>query len=1269
MNARRGYLPLLVLGFFSLASQALLFRDVIASFGYSELGIAVFYATWLLWIAVGARAGRNDGLLGERLATRFPSAVLVYVPVFVLQHVLMTHARPLAGVPSYEAFPQALMLAWMFLLNAPVSLLTGWLFPLACRWAETRNPLPVARVYALETLGASAGGLFVTGLLAAHASSQVVFAWVCVAALAALLVPLGRHGKAYAAVYVLVLSGTLGGDVPGVLGNWWTGLEDRAAWSRLLPVDAYGGSVSTAHGRYLYGEREGQFLVMAGSGICESFPGGDHAAEVAALHIAQHPSAQEVLVFGPGSLGISGALCSLPGVTRVTWMHPDPEYPAAVSGLLQGWLPGKLELIPQDFGIFTRQGDRCFDLILLNLPEVTTLTVNRYCTVEFLASLKNILAPGGVVGVRISGGANYLGEELAELGATMVATLRNQFMNMVIKPGDETWLLASDGEGLSQSAAVLKERFAAVPGGPAMYPPEGLSLLYPEDRVHFQEEVYRRVLDSVPAADHINTEGAPKALRNGLFLLLKQAEWRAFSRVLRQVLGAGAWLFVLPILLYGVFRVVFLLKGAGTRESLFDSHFVIAATGFVSMAFNIVLLLVYQSRFGSLFVEIGLVTSLFMLGGSLGCVALNIALRRSEGPVLVRVMLACLTAQCLGLLAVAPLYDWSKPVWLALFVVGGVFTGAYFPGVARQAALRGIHVARTGANLETYDTLGGALGAFLTGLFLLPVLGAAGTVVLLAALIGVSALPLLLADRRIVHRGDWLDRSARPLGYTLAGVAVYVLVISKILSTVEAGQQRRSLEDMARTLTGVATLRKESAPRSGGSRRDYLVVSGEGECPLGYVLGSGAWAARVDGYGGPLQVLLYTDPQGVLLDYEMTRHAETPAYLRMVEKEKMGLLGRNLFDADPFAGVDAVSGATVTSLAVMRALETAGHGFAMEVLHKEFPASAGKAAVKAAQERDFIVLFLLTVAALVLHFRPSLWGRRIIVITSLVVGGIWLNLQFSMQQVTMLAGFQVGAAAWTGAFYLLVIVPVIVLLFGNVYCGYMCPFGALQELAGDILPGGRHLPDNKTWRYGRMVKYIFLFLLVLAYAGVRDGSVLRGDVLITVFSSFREGPVAALAVIVVALSFISNRFWCRNLCPAGAFLALCNGAVLLRRWMPVHYPGYCHLGVTTTAEMDCIRCDRCVVRKTEEKPLFWPRGSRAFNLLYILCVALVLIWACVLSVNATLTLFPETGSPATLGGGKPRDIQVEVFKRLIREDALSDHEADFYTRESLVTPQ
>ena len=52
MKGIRRRLPLLGLGFFSLVSQTLLFRDVVGVFAHNELGIGVYYALRLLWIAL-----------------------------------------------------------------------------------------------------------------------------------------------------------------------------------------------------------------------------------------------------------------------------------------------------------------------------------------------------------------------------------------------------------------------------------------------------------------------------------------------------------------------------------------------------------------------------------------------------------------------------------------------------------------------------------------------------------------------------------------------------------------------------------------------------------------------------------------------------------------------------------------------------------------------------------------------------------------------------------------------------------------------------------------------------------------------------------------------------------------------------------------------------------------------------------------------------------------------------------------------------------------
>ena len=133
---------------------------------------------------------------------------------------------------------------------------------------------------------------------------------------------------------------------------------------------------------------------------------------------------------------------------------------------------------------------------------------------------------------------------------------------------------------------------------------------------------------------------------------------------------------------------------------------------------------------------------------------------------------------------------------------------------------------------------------------------------------------------------------------------------------------------------------------------------------------------------------------------------------------------------------------------------------------------------------------------------------------------------------------------------------------------------ALQELLGDFRRRSLATdPNPHVWRYGRVVKYGFLALLAVLFALTRDYGVLGADPLITFFDN--TGGMFSLGIAAVALSLVFRRFWCRSLCPAGAFLALLNGVTLLRRILPRTQVGRCDLGVRSTDELDCLRCDRC----------------------------------------------------------------------------------------------
>ena len=356
----------------------------------------------------------------------------------------------------------------------------------------------------------------------------------------------------------------------------------------------------------------------------------------------------------------------------------------------------------------------------------------------------------------------------------------------------------------------------------------------------------------------------------------------------------------------------------------------------------------------------------------------------------------------------------------------------------------------------------------------------------------------------------------------------------------------------------------------------YYEVSDAAGAPSGYVFPSTGLAKGVAGYNGAIVLAVYVETDGGLKGLRILESNETPVYVQRLAPWLNALPGRNLFEPAPFADVDAATGATVTAEAVLRILERSGPAFAVAALGRSPVQLTEPVSTRTFPDQGFLCLTGLTVAAVFLRYRPNAWLRRVVLLTASVWAGVALNLQYSTQQVFELLTGHVRLNAMTGPQFLLLGVPVVVLLFGNIYCGFLCPFGALQELLGDLRPRGiKTDPSKPSWRYGRAMKYGLLLGLVFAYSVTRDYAALGADPLVTVFSSLRSRTTMAMAAAVCVLAVPYRRFWCRNLCPAGAFLALLGGVRALRGILPAPRPSRCDLGVRDPFELDCIQCDRC----------------------------------------------------------------------------------------------
>lgn len=177
---------------------------------------------------------------------------------------------------------------------------------------------------------------------------------------------------------------------------------------------------------------------------------------------------------------------------------------------------------------------------------------------------------------------------------------------------------------------------------------------------------------------------------------------------------------------------------------------------------------------------------------------------------------------------------------------------------------------------------------------------------------------------------------------------------------------------------------------------------------------------------------------------------------------------------------------------------------------------------------------------------------------------------------------------------LLVAAVALVALLGGAFCGWICPFGAIQEwlyrLRSRFIPWKVTIPKkvDRVLKYGR---YLVLALVLAATYSLGDfifGDYCPWKAAWNIGSEdLAIGGAIVLGLVVVGSLFI-ERFWCRYACPLGGFLGLFNklAPVKLRRAEPTCTgcslcSRKCPMGIdvseaTVVSDTSCIRCLECV---------------------------------------------------------------------------------------------
>lgn len=356
--------------------------------------------------------------------------------------------------------------------------------------------------------------------------------------------------------------------------------------------------------------------------------------------------------------------------------------------------------------------------------------------------------------------------------------------------------------------------------------------------------------------------------------------------------------------------------------------------------------------------------------------------------------------------------------------------------------------------------------------------------------------------------------------------------------------------------------------------------------------------------GKPIDTLVGIDLEGRVTGLAIVHHEE-PILAVGIQPERLRRFtdqyrGKSAFDRiavgakrEGYVQVDTISGATITVMVqnatVMRSArqvaESRGIQSSVSAAEPGLPALRLPAMFRAPSPEEpvwttvwrgrvleiALLLVGLVILTLILIFQDSLarrprlvtWVRNAFLLYTLIFLGWYALAQLTVINALTFVHALTRQFNWEQflidpmLFILWSFVAVTLLLWGRgVYCGWLCPFGALQELVNKIAQRFKapqlEFPEvvhERLWA----VKYVILILLFGVSLQSMGEAAIYAEVepFKTTFGLrfAREWPFVLYAGALIAITMFNRKFFCKYLCPLGAALAIPGRFRLFDWWL------------------------------------------------------------------------------------------------------------------------
>ena len=726
-----------LIGFTAIVTQIIFMREFLVVFYGNEITIGFIFAGWFI-----------AGSLGSWLLGRFSDKINPKIVVFSLCQIGLSILLPLSILEirsiksilhfgSGEVIPLLPMFLSSFLILLPVCLLLGFMFSLSSRIYDIKSDIIAAKigmVYFLEAMGSIIGGLLVSFILIRLLNSFQIMAILSLLNISgAILLQTLSESKKTRLVFIAVFTGSLIASLLIWLFNGWDDLQQKSLKLQWKGYELLA-SENSIYGNIAVTKSRSQRSFFYNGVHLYTLP--DQLTSEEAVHFAllEQPKPAKILLVGGGVGGLLEEVLKHPA-KKVDYLELDPM----IIRMAQSYLPKeeyrflrdrRVEVKNLDGRLFIKSTNNKYDCVIVHLGDPSCAQMNRYYTVEFFREVKRVLNDGGILSFALTSSESYISRQLKDFLKSIYASLREVFSDVKVIPGDTAYFLVCDKPGLlTYDYKILEERAKE----------RNLDIKYVREYYLFSKLSPQKINSTENALQpqklvKANYDFRPISYYYDMVFWAAHFKDSFLSRILEAATESKIWKIVFGIcgliLLFGLISVK--KKTELRRRATLLS---IMTTGFTQMVIQIAILLSFQIIYGYVYYKLGLIITAFMAGlgmGSLWIIRIMPKLKKDLNLLIWAQLAICIYPLTLpGILlwlsnSSAGAISWlgSNVLFLFLPIIAGFIGGFQFP-LANKIYLGNEKkdIGKVAGLSYGMDLFGSCLGAFLTAIFLIPILG------------------------------------------------------------------------------------------------------------------------------------------------------------------------------------------------------------------------------------------------------------------------------------------------------------------------------------------------------------------------------------------------------------------------------------------------------------------------------------------------------------------------------------------------------------------